>query len=551
MSSPTTLASAPSARRFHLLLLTALVALFAVHALRFFHHIVDDSYMYYRFAENFVRGYGFVFSPGERVEGHSSTLWVVWLGLLGKLGLPIPETARVTGIAVAALTVFFSWHLARRFPIGPGLALVVPALLALSVSWAYWSASGMPEVLLAFLLVASTLAYLRELEQPRRFPWSALWLVLVALTRSESFALPALFVVHSLLYGWCHDRLVAHRRQILWRALLAGAGVAALLAWRYGYYGWLLSNVSYAKLAGSGGATSAYSISQYRFGFEYFLGFLRGHTLLTGAALATVPFWWALRRHPLLWLSLFLCGFQLLLMLKSGGDWMPLWRFTIPALPFVFALCAGGAGVLAGRWPRWAWVPGAALVLAGAASNFKIQQTSRPRLETMKLTWNSVVETAEQLRGIVPRGELIASCAVGIIPYVMIDYPWLDMVGLCDVHIAHHGRRANVQLGAPDDYWEKADMDYVFLERKPPWVLINRAPYASEGEGGPRNDERVLGADGREWSTSRTSGTNQLAARHPAFLAEYELVAELQNQPLPDDPQLGRTSRRMFVYKRK
>lgn len=532
------------------LALCACVALFVVHASRYLGHIVDDSYIYYRFAENFARSHGLVFNPDERVEGHSSTLWTLLLGLYGKLGLPIPAMARWSGIGVAALTLLCSWRLALRFGTPPGQALVVAALLAMSVPLAYWAASGMPEVLLALLLVISALAYLRELEQPARFPHSAFWLILVALTRPESFALPAVFVGHSLAHSWLHDRLRRHRRQILLRALIAGAGLAAFFAWRLHYYGWPLSNATYAKLGGEDGLASPYALAQYRAGLLYLRGFLLAHAPLALAGLACCAFLWPLRRHPLLSLALLLGGFQVLLILKGGGDWMPLWRFILPALPFALVLCARGAALIATRWPRLRALPVAGLVAAGGASLYLVDRQADPRLEAMNQAWSSAWETAHELRAIIPPGELIASCAMGVVPYALLDNPFVDMVGLCDVHIAHHGRRANPQLGAPDDYWEKADMDYVFERRRPQWVLVNRSLAGTDGEGGPRSTERVRGSDGRDWSVSRTSATNQLAATHPALARDYELVAEIQNRPLPGSP-LERISRRMFVYRRR
>jgi hypothetical protein len=39
--------------------------------------LVDDSYIFLRYAENFASGHGPVFNPGERVEGYSSPLWMV------------------------------------------------------------------------------------------------------------------------------------------------------------------------------------------------------------------------------------------------------------------------------------------------------------------------------------------------------------------------------------------------------------------------------------------------------------------------------------------
>src|ERR1700726_453708 len=41
--------------------------------------LVDDAYIFLRYAENLARGVGAVFNEGERVEGFSSVSWTLML----------------------------------------------------------------------------------------------------------------------------------------------------------------------------------------------------------------------------------------------------------------------------------------------------------------------------------------------------------------------------------------------------------------------------------------------------------------------------------------
>jgi hypothetical protein len=49
--------------------------------------IIDDAYIYCRYADNLVEGHGFVFNRGERVEGNTSFLQTILLSLLITAGM--------------------------------------------------------------------------------------------------------------------------------------------------------------------------------------------------------------------------------------------------------------------------------------------------------------------------------------------------------------------------------------------------------------------------------------------------------------------------------
>ena len=50
----------------------------------YFHNVCDDTLISLQYARNAALGEGFVFNPGERVEGYTNFLWVALLaGLHG------------------------------------------------------------------------------------------------------------------------------------------------------------------------------------------------------------------------------------------------------------------------------------------------------------------------------------------------------------------------------------------------------------------------------------------------------------------------------------
>ena len=61
----------------------------------------EDAYISFRYAENFANGHGFVFNPGgESVEGFTSFLWVLLLGVLNVCGAAVPDTAVALSVDV-------------------------------------------------------------------------------------------------------------------------------------------------------------------------------------------------------------------------------------------------------------------------------------------------------------------------------------------------------------------------------------------------------------------------------------------------------------------
>src|SRR5260370_30295516 len=128
---------------------------------------VDDAFIVYRYAANLARGEGFVFNPGERVEGVTCFLWAIALAPTAALGLPLPRVAPVL-TAIAGLTTL---------AILPGLAarldgrsrwdvgdLTAPAFLTVLPGFAVWSAGALETVPFALLVTAAFRFQLEERE---------------------------------------------------------------------------------------------------------------------------------------------------------------------------------------------------------------------------------------------------------------------------------------------------------------------------------------------------------------------------------------------------
>lgn len=163
--------------------------------------IMDDAYVYFRYVDNWViHGQGLVWNPGEFVEGYSSPLWALLLGLCRLLHLDYWIIVR----AVALLCFLVFWYLAciinRGFMPAPqrgqGVSYNVPLIyLSFTYAVACYFSSGLESPLVnvsAAIFAAGVL-------------WPQSWLLqgligVTPLVRHE-FALPfVLFLAWSLFF---------------------------------------------------------------------------------------------------------------------------------------------------------------------------------------------------------------------------------------------------------------------------------------------------------------------------------------------------------------
>ena len=149
--------------------------------------VVDDTFIFLRYAENFARGLGLVFNPGERVEGYTSFLWVLLLSAATRLGLPPLGFAQAAGLILGGVQLFAAWRFARLLAPG-GVAWLVPAWLATNRTFTIWSVQGMEVKLFGALVACSLWLWTRALA-PERAPGLALGALvgLAALARPEGF----------------------------------------------------------------------------------------------------------------------------------------------------------------------------------------------------------------------------------------------------------------------------------------------------------------------------------------------------------------------------
>jgi arabinofuranosyltransferase len=336
-----------------LLLLLLAIGIYSGLVWRFW-WVNDDAFISFRYAKNLAWGHGLRYNVGEMlpVEGYSNYLWVLVGALFERLRMDVvfwmPLVSFLTGGALLLLV----WQVCRKqlsLDLWGTIAAVI--FLAAFPPYAVWATSGLETMPFAFCLFL-TFFLLVLCPGPARGLWAGLAGLLVVLVRAEG-------VGWCLLLAWCAIFSQARGRRHFWRHLavflaIVVVGATAQEIWRYTYYNDLVPNTFRAK-----GAISGWTLQRgLNYVIVFYLTFVSSFLSLPGTlyllrrprrgigAPIVIAFW-----APTVYAIL------------TGGDFMAMGRFLVPALPFL-ALMIGFLAHEAGRRT----VSGRGLVLAGAAS---------------------------------------------------------------------------------------------------------------------------------------------------------------------------------------
>jgi hypothetical protein len=423
------------------------VALAIAHTWRFRWFVTDDAFISFRYAARFADGLGLTWNDGERVEGYSDLLWVLFSAGGHALGADQVIVARALGclgfaLAVAAASIDPS---TLRFELKRALGGGLP--LAACGGLAAWAMGGLEQTFLAGLVAVSVIGLVRLAERRSgRGELAALAALLAAITLTRD---DAILLVGGGLFGAAVAGAPLGR--------LVGVGLGPLLAivgqeaFRLSYYGDWVSNSARVKVS--------LTAERARMGAVWTLEAVAAHAVLVLGAVASafgasparraIPFgialsWWS-------WVAF------------SGGDLFSAWRQFLPALPAMAFLV--GDGVARIRWTRFrvglAAVAGAAhVVLANHPSgldhalDIRWEWGAKPLGEVAAAAWGA-------------RRPLLAVDAAGALPY-WSGLPALDLLGLTDRWTAMHpppgagGRGLGHDLGDPKYVWSRAPDILVF-----------------------------------------------------------------------------------------
>jgi len=460
-------AAAEDLRHLTVILGILLLGIYLFWVWRFWPFTVDDAYISARYARNLVRGYGLVYNPGERVMGYTNLSLTLIETLVEQFGLDGVLAAKIVGVAAGAGVLGLTFLLARKAGGAVGAATLAIAFLAVYPPLAISAVMGIETTLFVLFLLMFLLLFLRFLDRPggaafQFFLAASLWMATV--TRPEGLGVALLSLVLSIAGIRPSGRVAI--RPIGWGAIY-GLMLAPVLIWLSVYYGSPVPNTFFAKTA------SGWMPEKYLAGLVYVFMWLTDYQTLL---LLLPPLLGALKvrgSERAVVLAVFL-AFYMAYVIYAGGDWMPGYRFLLPAMPLYFILASLGLdrvwqilrSHLLPAGHLWGIVLFLCFVTLSLPTMVKEDQYVLSRAQGYQQAHFAV---GMWLRENSSPDASVALMDIGLIGYVSDRYV-LDITGLTSREVARIAHRGGGWTLAPEEVAIQV-ADYV-LSREPDYIVL-------------------------------------------------------------------------------
>lgn len=219
---------------------------FVINGVRYF-NLFDDAMVSMRYAWNLVHGNGAVWNAGERVEGFTNPLWMLYMAFWQLFPIPtstISLPLQISGAIFLGLNLVFIYKIIRHLTNDFFALLAALLMIAFYGPLDVWAMLGMEVSVLALILsIAAWIVITRDLS--RWTPWLYLLLGISTLIRID-MAVPFVLIVAFLLLTRPADR----KKNLAWgigTLVLFLGGQTLIRLW---YYGDILPNTYYLKMVG-------------------------------------------------------------------------------------------------------------------------------------------------------------------------------------------------------------------------------------------------------------------------------------------------------------
>lgn len=449
--------------------------------------IVDDSYIFFRFADNIAGGYGIVWNIGENVvEGYSSFLYLILLLIAKLLSFNLEVFSIITGIICTSLHLYIAYLIYEQFY--PSLTkenIFTVIMLLLSPAYIYWSAAGMETCFYSMFLLLCIYSFLN-------LPQTSGYLLLLGslfgvlcLIRFEA----TLFFIFTFFYI-AFNSSSKYKIWLSKNALLFCLGFIIIFApyflWRWNYFGYFLPNTFYDKTGGG--------IDQVIGGFLYSLRSIRLFYGLFWIFIAVVAINFKFKMlHKK---ARYVVGVGVVSVFTTiiiGGDHFSYSRFFIPVFPLLFVFFPPALNkffnlkifhlykpvykigfafflfivIMLFKLPYHEMLQGIENLFSGEKEIVVFYDTN---VGEKVIDWeHGFALMANVLNDIADTNESIAAIPVGIIGYLS-KMKIIDMVGVVDPVIAHQEfDQQYLSQWIPGH--NKGDGKYI-LSRKPDYIQL-------------------------------------------------------------------------------
>ncbi|OGO42546.1 MAG: hypothetical protein A2W36_04065 [Chloroflexi bacterium RBG_16_58_14] len=221
---------------------------FVVNGERYF-VLFDDAMISMRFAKNLAHGYGLVWNPGgERIEGYTNPLWVVFMALFHLFPIPLSKTSlflQASGAILLGANLYFVNRITLALSKSTLAAVFAMLLTAFYSPLNNWGLQGMEVSALTLIVSAALWLSLENLRLKRFTPWLYLLLGAGTLVRLDAAVPYLIILVFFVIFDPAH-----RRRHLAWGVGLFALFLGGQTLLRWVYYGDLLPNTYYLKMTG-------------------------------------------------------------------------------------------------------------------------------------------------------------------------------------------------------------------------------------------------------------------------------------------------------------
>lgn len=177
-------------------LLLPVFVLIAVLVAAFWHYVQDDVFITYVYSRNIAEGVGFVFNPGERVQGTTTPLWTLLMAAVYKITPDLLHAGNLLGGLSLCLTCWLVFRLTAAYL---SLFSRVTICLLLATSPLVYASLGMETLLYCAILVLAFWLWAQDQRGWAMLAAAALtWTRADGLVLAGTLGLAAVFTPHPL-----------------------------------------------------------------------------------------------------------------------------------------------------------------------------------------------------------------------------------------------------------------------------------------------------------------------------------------------------------------
>ncbi len=332
-----------------LFLFISVAAVFIIHAL-YLSTIAEDAFISFRYAKNLAAGNGLVWNAGETpVEGYTNFLWILISSIILSAGLNLLIFSQVIGLFASTILLIYVYLFCKRILGFNKYTSILPSLfLAFSGPFATWATSGMETNFFTLFVFASFyhLIFYWQYQKTGSIIFSLFLIMIATLTRPEGFGIFLILVSFHLYHQFKETKSKGIHSSIIFILIFYIFPILIYFFWRYSYFGYILPLTFYAKTGGT--------VYQWLRGLKY-LFFFSFHFLVPLIPIVLVYLFIKIDHIKLsgifktkksnteinifsFKLCTILCLLYTFYIVLVGGDYMTMYRFFVPILPFIYLL---------------------------------------------------------------------------------------------------------------------------------------------------------------------------------------------------------------------